>query len=64
MRAPMDARYDIYIVSEVEALKAAYKELWRRYEAVVGENAELSRQLDRRRRNAVYEEKDLGWMGD
>jgi len=51
---------DIYLVSEVERLKADYSELWDRYREVVHENTEMNRRLDSYRRRAAMEGDE--WM--
>lgn len=55
--------YDIYVVAHVEAMKAENAELWRRWQEVVAENAELSSRLDRFRRAAAYAD-DLEWTNE
>ena len=59
----MDSAYDIYVVAHVEAMKAENRELRRRWEEAVAENAELNRRLDRHRRAAAYAD-DLEWTND
>ena len=57
----MDSPYDIYDSRQVDAMKAENADLWRRYEQVVRENAELSERLDRYRRARAH---DYGWKND
>lgn len=54
--------YDLYIAAHVDEMKAENAYLWRRVRQLCGENAELSRMLDQRRRAECYEEKDWKWM--
>lgn len=61
-RAPM--AYDIYVVDDVEDLKAENARLRERVRQLVGENAELAARVDEQRRRRAYEEKDWKWLTD
>lgn len=58
----MDSAYDIYIAADVDALKAAYAQLWRDYKRVVRENAVLEDEIRRFELKRKYEERDLSWL--
>ena len=60
----MDNSYDIYVVAHVDAMKAENADLWRRYESVVRENAELSERLNRYERRAAYRRDECDWMNE
>ena len=55
----MDSKYDIYIKSEVDALKRDYRELQARHQDALRENRELRKRLEERRR---LRDEDFGWM--
>ena len=55
----MDSKYDIYIKSEVDALKRDYRELQARHQDTLRENRELRKRLEERRR---LRDEDFGWM--
>ena len=48
--------YDIYIVADVEGLKADYADLKEKWRGAVRENAALCAELDRHRRGDVRRE--------
>lgn len=60
----MNSAYDIYIVADVDALKADYAQLRREYKRVVCENRLLEDEIKRLRERRAYKEKDYTWMTD
>ena len=54
--------YDIYVIADVEGLKAENVELKERVEELQMENARLHAHLDRFRRKGITKEEDWEWL--
>lgn len=67
-REPIDTKYqshgpyDIYVIAEVDGLKAEKAELEERVRQLQAENAELHAHLDRYRRRGITKEEDWEWL--